>query len=147
MQSELIYLLNSKLYFLEESGSNFMIRLPKNGIKYIKDMEAIGMPFNIKTNGLLKKVSSFDHPIKYTSEFRTLMGPILLGPMVYYLREANIEFTIDKRSENITQNLGFTVGESTNIKLDLEIGKLKGPDITLGKAITPCQFYLIKEKI
>jgi len=146
MQNELIYLPNSKLYFLEESGSHFIIRLPEDGIRYIKNIEAIGMPFNIKTNGLIKKVSSYDHPFKYTSEFRTLMSPMLIGSIEYYLREANIEFTHDKRNEEIIQNIGFTAGESTNIKLDLDIGKLKGPDISLGKAITPCQFYLIKDK-
>lgn len=129
MQSETIYLLNSKLYFLESFGSQFKVDLPEDGIKYIKNVEAIGMPFNILTRDIQKSASLSDNSFKYTKTFRELINPIrIMSTIEYYLREAEVNFTLSRREEDITQNMGFTAGKFLN-------------------SIVPCQFYLIKDKI
>lgn len=148
MQSEIIYLLNSKLYFLEEFGSQIIIRLPQGSIKPIRNIEAIGMPFNIETKKVLEKVSgTFNHPFKNTSEFQALMNLPLIGSIEYYLREAKIEYTLNRKGEDLTQNMGFIAGEATNMNIKVNLGKLENSNINFSKSIVPCQFYLIKEKI
>ncbi len=129
MQNEIIYIQNIKLYFLEEYGNQFKINLPEDGIKYVKNIEPIGLPFGILTENIQKRVSLSDNPFKYTPEFKELVNNIrIASSLEYYLNKAKIEHTLSKREENTLQNLGFTAGEAL-------------------KNIVPCQFYLIKDNL
>jgi len=131
MQSEIIYLLNTKICFLEDCGSCFKLFLPENRQQYVKRIEPLREPFNIITKNRLNNISSHDNPFKYTKEFKELTNP-LSSPLEYYLRKAKIDFIMARREDGIVQYLGLTAGEPTIIE---------------EKGIFPCQFYLIKDDL
>ncbi len=105
MQRELIYVPNTKLMLLEKFGGFFKINL-SGEIRTIKEIEEIGIP------------------LTKTPDFKELTNPNpLTSSLEYYLRKANVQFTLSKREDKVIQYLGLLYDKSI------------------------CQFYLIKDKL
>jgi hypothetical protein len=139
MQSELIYIPNTKVFALEKYGSYFTINLPE-GRNIIKNIERIGSPFSIITKKKVDKINL----LEYNQEFKELANPTpASGTLVYYLTNANVDITLSTREETFIQYLGITYGKTTIIDI---ITKMGNPESKIVKYIVPCHFYLIKDK-
>jgi hypothetical protein len=140
MQSEIIFIPNTKIFTIENKGGYLTINLDGT-YKPINNLEPLGFPFSIITKRKVNKFNSFE----YTTEFKQLANPIpIMSTLEYYLREANIEFTLSKRDEEITQYIGLMYGKSATIEFILNLEK---EESEIKRNVIPCQFYLIKDKI
>jgi hypothetical protein len=150
MQKEPIFIPNIKFVFLDKpTYSNiFKIHLPNSTseekLKYIKDVEALGIPFFMITEESLRVLGDdySNHPLKYTKEFKELFNPF--SPLDNYLRKAKIEFTLSKRADGKTQYLGLVAGIPLSIESIVRIDK---KEREFGKYAVPCQFYNIKDNL
>ena len=143
MQSEIIYIPNTKVILLEELINYFNGNFSGNIIK-IRNIERIGKPFSFITNQTFKDTHSFHYqPEKIFKEF---MNPNLqISSLNYYLNQADIQFTLARNESKEMQYLGLVHGNPTNFNYNIKIHNL--PELESKKSIFPCQFYLIKDKI
>jgi hypothetical protein len=140
MQSEPIFILNTKVFALEKYGSYITINFPE-GRKAVHSLEALGQPFSIITKSKVDKMN----PLADTSEFKELANSIpLASTLEAYLREADIDITLSRREDNIIQYLGIAYGKSARIDVITSFNNSKKDII---KNIVPCQFYLIQDKL
>lgn len=145
MQSETIYVPNVKIIPLEIISNHYRINIAGSDIKYPKEVEEIGKPFNIITKNKLIQVSLSDNPFKETKEFKELLNPF--GPLEYYLRMADVNFTLNKREDKNSQYLGLVTGKPTHLESSLKIGEFDKHELEFERSIIPCQFYLINDKL
>ena len=137
MQSEIIYIPNIQILTVKKRGGYYQGNL--EGInRTLTNLEPLGKPFSIIT----KNKSNKNIPLEETIEFKELYNPFT--PLENYLREAEIEFTLSRRENNIPQYLGIEYGNPATMEVIKDFGK---KDINIKRNIFPCQFYLIKEKI
>jgi hypothetical protein len=140
MQSEIIYVPNTKVMLLERYFTCFKGTLSEKIIK-INEAEILGRPFSIITR---KKFSNFNL-FASTPEFKELINQNpLTSSLGYYLRQAEIEHTLSKKEDNTIQYLGIINGKPATIKV---ITDFNNPESEIERYVVSCQFYLIKDKI
>ncbi len=137
MQNEIIYIPNTKIFNLEGRGGFIALTILDKRIP-LNNIEALGKPFQVIT----KRKVDRTNPFSETSEFKELLNPF--SPLEMYLRQAEIEYTLSRKEDNMSQNLGLYAGESLKVSSLNSIGDKKN-EYSLN--IVPCQFYLIKDKI
>ncbi len=137
MQSEIIYIPNIQILTVKKRGGYYQGNL--EGInRTLTNLEPLGKPFSIIT----KNKSNKNIPLEETIEFKELYNPFT--PLENYLREAEIEFTLSRRENNIPQYLGIEYGNPATMEV---IKNFEKKDLNIKRDIFPCQFYLIKDKI
>jgi hypothetical protein len=139
MQSEPIFIQNTKLFAIEKKGSYLTVNI--EGIsKVVKDLEALGQPFSIITKREINQMN----PFKDTPEFKELANPLrIASSLECYLREAEVETTFSKREDNMIQYIGVTYGKPAKIEVITDFNDSKKE---MRRNVIPCQFYLIKDK-
>ncbi|HPD81545.1 MAG TPA: hypothetical protein PK357_00405 [Candidatus Pacearchaeota archaeon] len=134
MQSEIIYLVNTKILTIKNKGRCYQ-GIIEGVEKTFTNLEPLGRPFSIITK------SNKNIPLEETLEFKELYNPFT--PLEHYLREAEVEFTLSRREKNLPQYLGIEYGNPAIMEVINNFGR-DGSNIK--RSIFPCKFYLIKDK-
>lgn len=142
MQKELIYIPSAKVIVLQELTNFYKGNFYGETIK-IKNIDKLGDPFSFTSNENINNPGMVQHKLETTFQ-NPINSASLVASLAYYLRIADIPFTLSKRENNFIQYLGLVYGKPSNIWFLTEINN---SEREFKKSIIPCHFYLIKDNL